>query len=88
MRCLLRHAGRQRFELSFRNGWTLGAGFETALEGAWTAKLEYLYYDLGAVKVTTPAGTGIGANTWNIETDGSLVRAGINYRFNSFKIGY
>jgi len=73
---------------SFRNGWTLGAGFETTLEGAWTAKLEYLYYDLGAVSLTTPAGGGIGANTWNVETDGSMVRAGINYRFNSFKIGY
>ncbi len=30
---------------------------------------------------------GIGANTWNVETDGSLVRAGINYRFNSLKCG-
>jgi outer membrane immunogenic protein len=73
---------------SFRNGWTIGGGFETALEGAWTAKLEYLYYDLGAVSFTTPPGGTIGANTWNVETDGSLIRAGINYRFNSFKIGY
>ncbi len=72
---------------SFRNGWTIGGGFEATIEGAWTAKVEYLYFDLGAVNVTTPPGSGIGANTWNIETDGSLVRAGINYRFNSFKIG-
>lgn len=73
---------------SFRNGWTLGGGFEAALEGAWTAKVEYLYYDLGAVSVTTPAGPLGPPNTWNVETDGQLVRAGINYRFNSFKIGY
>jgi outer membrane immunogenic protein len=72
---------------SFRNGWTLGGGFEAALEGAWTAKLEYLYYDLGAVTLTTPAGAGLGANTWNVETDGSLIRAGVNYRFNSLKWG-
>jgi outer membrane immunogenic protein len=73
---------------SFRNGWTFGGGLEAAIEGAWTAKIVYLYYDLGAVTLTTPAGTGIGANTWNVETDGSMVRAGINYRFNTFKWGY
>jgi outer membrane immunogenic protein len=71
----------------FRNGWTLGGGFEAAIEGAWTAKVEYLYYDLGSVSLTTPPGGVTGPNTWNIETDGSLVRAGINYRFNSFKFG-
>ncbi len=73
---------------SFRNGWTLGGGLETTIEGAWTAKVEYLYYDLGSISLTTPAGATIGANTWNVETDGSMVRAGINYRFNSFKWGY
>lgn len=71
----------------FRNGWTIGGGFEAALEGAWSAKVEYLYYDLGSVSLTTPAGSGIGSNTWNVETDGSLVRAGINYRFTGFKFG-
>ncbi len=72
---------------NFRNGWTLGGGFEAALEGAWTVKVEYLYFDLGSTTLTTPSGSGIGANTWNVETDGSLVRAGINYRFGGFKFG-
>lgn len=72
---------------SFRNGWTIGGGFETALEDAWTLKVEYLYFDLGSVSLTTPAGSGIGANTWNVDTDGSLVRAGLNYRFSGFKFG-
>jgi outer membrane immunogenic protein len=74
---------------SFRNGWTIGGGLEATIEGAWTAKVEYLYFDLGSANVTTPPnpGSGIGANTWNIETDGSLVRAGINYRFSSLKWG-
>ena len=28
-------------------GWTLGGGLEAALAGPWTAKVEYLYVDLG-----------------------------------------
>lgn len=65
---------------SFRSGWTLGGGIEAALGGPWTAKVEYLYYDLGSRTVTT-TGTGL-TNTWKVETDGSLVRAGLNYQFN------
>lgn len=65
---------------SFRNGWTLGGGIEGELgNGGWTAKVEYLYYDLGNETVYT-SGSGI-SNIWNVETDGSLVRAGLNYRF-------
>ena len=30
-------------------GWTVGAGIEGAIGGNWTAKLEYLYVDLGTV---------------------------------------
>ena len=71
----------------FRNGWTIGGGLETTLQGAWTAKVEYLYYDLGSVNLTTPPGGAIGANTWNVETDGSIVRVGINYRFNGIRFG-
>jgi outer membrane immunogenic protein len=63
---------------SFRSGWTLGGGAEFVLGGPWTAKAEYLYYDLGSRTVTT---TGTGTTTWKADTDGSLVRAGINYRF-------
>lgn len=65
---------------SFRSGWTLGGGLEAELDGGgWTAKVEYLYYDLGSKTVTTAAG-GVTSN-WTVETDGSLVRAGLNYRF-------
>jgi outer membrane immunogenic protein len=64
---------------SFRSGWTLGGGIEGELSPSWTAKVEYLYYDLGSRTVTTH-GTG-GPNNWTIDTDGSLVRAGLNYRF-------
>jgi outer membrane immunogenic protein len=64
---------------SFRSGWTLGGGIEGDLGGPWTAKIEYLYYDLGSTNVTTNV-NGL-VNNWDVQTDGSLVRAGLNYRF-------
>lgn len=53
-------------------GWTLGAGVETALAGPWTAKLEYLYVDLGR-------GGSIAGSDASFKTN--IVRAGVNYRF-------
>jgi outer membrane immunogenic protein len=53
-------------------GWTVGGGLEAALTGPWTAKVEYLYADLGR-------GTSVlGADT---KFNASIVRAGLNYRF-------
>jgi outer membrane immunogenic protein len=40
-----------------RAGWTIGAGVEGQISGKWTAKLEYLFMDLGGVSgglVATP----------------------------------
>jgi outer membrane immunogenic protein len=53
-------------------GWTLGGGLEAAISGPLTAKLEYLYVDLG--DGPTLAGVGSTYHT-------SIVRAGLNYRF-------
>ena len=58
-------------------GWTAGAGVEWAFTAAWSAKLEYLYADLG--KSTCDAAT-CGIST-DIEPKINIVRAGINYRF-------
>ena len=58
-------------------GWTLGVGLEYAFLGAWSAKLEYLYADLG--KITCSAAT-CGLDT-DVKFRTNLVRAGINYRF-------
>jgi len=55
----------------------LGAGVEYAFLGAWSAKVEYLYTDLG--KVTCPAGTCAVDN--DIKFKANLVRVGLNYRF-------
>lgn len=57
---------------STKAGWTLGAGVEAALAGPWTAKLEYLYVDLGR-------GGSIGSSDASFKTN--IVRAGLNYRF-------
>jgi outer membrane immunogenic protein len=64
---------------NFRAGWTAGAGIETAFAPNWTAKLEYLYIDLGKAQYFNivpgvPETVGINAN---------IIRAGINYRFGS-----
>jgi len=63
---------------SDRAGWTLGGGLEFALAGKLSAKVEYLYVDLGrfdcgfACGVTAPD---------NVSFRTNIVRAGLNYRF-------
>jgi outer membrane immunogenic protein len=57
-------------------GWTAGAGIEYAFLGNWTAKLEYLYVDLGAFD------TGFTAPVVdNVNFREHIVRAGLNYKF-------
>ncbi len=68
-------------------GWTAGAGIEGAIGGGWTARLEYLYVDLGKVNGTfvTPIpafGTGVIVNNLSTHVTDNIVRAGINYKFN------
>jgi outer membrane immunogenic protein len=60
-------------------GWTAGAGIEYAFLGNWSAKLEYLYVDLGTAtcEYTTCA---IPTNA-SVDFTSNIVRAGINYRF-------
>jgi outer membrane immunogenic protein len=66
---------------SFRSGWTAGGGVEMILSGPWTAKAEYLYYDLGSTAVSGLAG-GVGPSfSWDIDTHGNIARAGLSYRF-------
>jgi outer membrane immunogenic protein len=56
-------------------GWTFGGGLEYAFMGNWTAKLEYLYVDLGSFN----AGTAPLVNTVTFKEN--VVRAGLNYKF-------
>jgi outer membrane immunogenic protein len=72
---------------STRVGWTLGAGVEYAITNNITIKGEYLYYNLGSRTITTTenalalaAFPGTFA-TARLTFDGSIVRAGVNYKF-------
>jgi outer membrane immunogenic protein len=73
---------------STRTGWTAGAGIEGRIAGNWTAKLEYLYMDLGSVGNGPTALTGIlvpvrttGAASYSSHFTDNIVRVGINYQF-------
>ena len=76
--------GPQSASLNFKDtkaGWTAGAGVESTIGGGWTAKLEYLYMDLGKTEstVATP-GLGTLVNTSRRFTD-NIVRVGFNYKW-------
>ena len=63
-------------------GWTVGAGIEYGF-GPWSVKGEYLYYDLGDNTFSTPHNLAPTALfNPSFENRGSIVRAGLNYRFN------
>ena len=71
---------------STRVGWTLGGGIEGAIGGNWTAKLEYLYVDLGTVSgtfvtpIVAPGGAFLSTGYSSHITD-NILRVGVNYRF-------
>jgi outer membrane immunogenic protein len=67
-------------------GWTVGAGIEGAIGGNWTARLEYLYVDLGRVNgsfATTlgALGGGVITTSYNSRITDNVLRAGVNYKF-------
>jgi outer membrane immunogenic protein len=72
-------------------GWTAGGGVEWMFLPNWSAKVEYLYYDLGRVTFSdgvasqifppaTPYWTAFPHSSEHF--NGNVVRAGINYHFN------
>jgi outer membrane immunogenic protein len=68
-------------------GWAAGAGTEWMFARNWSAKIEYLYVDLGESSVAAPLVRFSGAiqpaftvgYTW--KTQDHIVRAGVNYHF-------
>jgi outer membrane immunogenic protein len=58
-------------------GWTVGGGVEYAFLGPWSAKVEYLYADLGKATCSAAACGG----PLDVTFKANIVRAGINYRF-------
>jgi outer membrane immunogenic protein len=71
---------------STRVGWTVGAGLEGAIGGNWTAKIEYLYIDLGNISgsfitpVVAPSGSFVTAS-YNSHVTDNVLRVGVNYRW-------
>ncbi len=64
-------------ETKTKIGWTAGVGVEYAFLGAWSAKIEYLYVDLGTATVSA-ATAGLDND---VKFSTSIVRGGVNYRF-------
>jgi outer membrane immunogenic protein len=74
-----------------RVGYTVGAGVEGAIGGNWTAKLEYLYVDLGRTSGSFAsaipafgAGTvasGTLTSSYSSRITDNVLRVGVNYRF-------
>jgi outer membrane immunogenic protein len=75
VKATLTTGGTETSESSNKFGWTVGAGLEYAFLGNWTAKLEYLYVDLGSFD----AGTAPVVNTVSFKEN--ILRAGLNYKF-------
>jgi outer membrane immunogenic protein len=78
---------------STRSGWTIGGGVETSLAwfglpgNNWSAKLEYLYVDLGTVTNSftvplTAAPAALYTFTGSSHIRDHIIRVGVNYRFN------
>jgi outer membrane immunogenic protein len=74
-----------------KTGWTAGGGVEWSPQSfpAWSAKVEYLYTDLGATNqnvyslFSDPAGNFFGASHQS-PTQFNTVRVGLNWHFNPF----
>src|SRR5205823_3263523 len=60
--------------LRTRGGWVLGAGAEVAIAPDWSARLEYLYDNLGKAAATLPSGIR-SDSTFNAHT----LRLGLNW---------
>jgi outer membrane immunogenic protein len=70
-----------------RIGGTFGAGLEWMFARNWSAKAEYLFYDLGTTNFTFAARSGAFVTpvyqtvTNSVHFEGNIVRAGVNYHF-------
>jgi outer membrane immunogenic protein len=73
---LIQYAGSEN---ATKSGWTLGAGTEVAMGNNWSAKVEYLYYDLGSKRLNAASPLAL---QYTVQTDfatrGNLVRVGLN----------
>jgi outer membrane immunogenic protein len=68
---------------STSTGWTVGAGLEWKFAQAWSAKVEYLYVDLGSQSSTINYSYGANTSslTSTVDQRENIVRVGLNYKF-------
>jgi outer membrane immunogenic protein len=69
---------------AIRTGWTAGGGVEWAHDEGWLIRLEYLYVDLGSMRVAVPTtNTPAFTQTMSVTSDvmAQIGRVGLNYRF-------
>ena len=67
-----------------RTGWTIGAGGEWLLDGAWSIKAEYLFVGFGSHGIAVPlSNTAAFTQTMVVDADldAQLARVGLNYRY-------
>jgi outer membrane immunogenic protein len=64
----------------WRAGWVAGAGIEKMFLRNWSAKIEYLHFDLGNAIQYMPTAVAGGSSVHVLER-GDMVRVGINYHF-------
>jgi outer membrane immunogenic protein len=62
-------------------GWTVGAGIEGVVGGNWTAKLEYLYVDLGRVSGSFAVPAFAFSSNYSSRVTDNVLRVGLNYKF-------
>jgi opacity protein-like surface antigen len=64
-------------------GWTAGLGLEAVVSGPWTAKIEYLYVDLGERTAPAPQNVLLSPFAWthSVRLTENIVRAGLSYKF-------
>jgi outer membrane immunogenic protein len=91
--CIQTTAATAGSMLETRTGWTVGGGFEWMFAPDWSAKAEYLYYDLGSVTFSNgnltfgpgsfggAGGSAFIASQSTVDFTGHIVRAGVNYHF-------
>ena len=62
---------------NWTTGWTIGGGMEFALTDRFSAKAEYMHYDLGTDTYKVDNGLLVDGST-----KGDIVRVGVNLHFN------
>jgi len=76
---------------TIRTGYVVGGGLEKFVASKWSAKIEYLYYDLGATNYSNGELNSYGHNTGilrytnssssSIRFNGNIVRVGLSFHF-------